>query len=72
MVCPVRGTKASKLLIRCSPSITEAEFLRLELRGLGEDSQGIQKGALLKEALALVTQRIVNPACNPSPAASMN
>lgn len=39
-----------------SPSVTEAGFLGLELTGLQEDVQGILKGTLLKQALALGTQ----------------
>ena len=50
-----------------SPSITEAGFLRLELRCLGEDRQGIQKGTLLEEALALGTQGAVTSAGDSPP-----
>ena len=52
-----------------SPSVTEAGLLWLELRGLREDVQGIPEGALLKQALALGTQRAVTSACDPGPAA---
>lgn len=75
-VCRVRGTgrgrqggKGQQGQPGRSPSITEAEFLRLELRGLREDVQGIQKGALLEKALALRTQRAVTSACDPGLAA---
>lgn len=54
-----------------SPSVTEAGFLRLELEGLREDIQGIQKGTLLKQALALGTRGTVPSACIPGPAALM-
>lgn len=54
-----------------SPSVTELGFLGLELRGLREDTQGVQKGTLLKQALALGTQGAVTSACIPGLAALM-
>lgn len=63
--------KAGKDADGHSPSVTELGFLGLELRGLREDTQGVQKGTLLKQALALGTQGAVTSACIPGLAALM-
>lgn len=62
------GMRASRDMAGHSPSVAEVGFLRLELRGLREDGQGILVGTLLKEALALGTQEAVTFACDHSPA----
>lgn len=54
-----------------SPSVPEAGFLGLELTGLQKDVQGIPKGTLLKQALALGTQGVVTSACIPGLAVPM-
>lgn len=77
-VCEVRETsrgywrtQVGRMQMGHSPSVTEAGFLGLELTGLQEDVQGILKGTLLKQALALGTQRAVTSVCIPRLAVPM-